>query len=150
LRKIWALIRDGDAYPRGLVGGLRGFAALVQEFVAAESTQRLAKTDRRDDLYYAVPLLAYVVRDVVADRWDVDDDDDATTPLRILLRGHVQALYPSENYLPLAGRYRAFPFVLFSSSDLRSIRRKMFTGRYMLMSHDLNVLDMLLSKPERE
>ena len=140
------MVRHGDAYPRGLVGGLRSFADLVREFVAAESTQRLAKTDRRDDLYFAMPLLACVVHDVVTGRWDVVDDD-ATTPLRILLRGHVQALYPSENYLPMAGRYRAFPFVLFSSADLRSIRRKMFTGRYMLMSHDLNVLDMLLCSP---
>ena len=145
-RKLWAIILATDEYPRALISGLRSFVDIVEEFLSAESTQRLTKTDQRDDLYYAAPLLAFVVRDALTGPWEPDDEEGTLIPLRTLLRGHVQALYPSGNYLPISGSYRAFPFVLFSSPDLRGIRRKMFSGRYMLMSHELNVLDMLLSQ----
>ncbi len=98
--------------------------------------------------YYTVPVLAYVARDLLQGEWGVMRDEDAGVGLRDMLVGQVHPLYPSENYLPLGGDYGAFPFILFTSHDLRGIREKMHTGRYMLMSTELNLLDMLLAQPE--
>jgi len=146
--KMWAIVHNKKRYPDGLRTGLRDFASIVDEFMDADRTQHLAKVERRDDMYYAVPMLAYVARELLQGEWHTTLDDDSSVGLRDLLVGQVHPLYPSENYLPLGGDYGAFPFILFTSHDLRSIREKMHTGRYMLMSTELNLLDMLLAQPE--
>ncbi len=146
--KMWAIIHNKKRYPDGLRTGLRDFVSVVEEFMDAERTQHLAKVERRDDMYYAVPVLAYVARDLLQGEWNSTPDEDSGVGLRDLLVGQVHPLYPSENYLPLNGDYGAFPFVLFTSNDLRGIREKMHTGRYMLMSTELNLLDMLLAQNE--
>jgi hypothetical protein len=146
-RKVWAIIHNTTRYPDGLRTSLRDFASVMEEFMDAERTQHLAKVERRDDMFYATPLLAYVTRDLLMGEWEAQHGDDDGASLRDLLVGQVHSLYPSENYLPLGGAYGAFPFILFTSQDLRGIREKMHTGRYMLMSTELNLLDMLLAQP---
>jgi hypothetical protein len=67
-----------------------------------------------------------------------------------LLASYIRALYPADSLLPIGRSYDAFPFILFRSLNLGEARRKMFTDKYLFMSHEVNILNMLLSGKEEE
>ena len=69
---------------------------------------------------------------------------------RTLLAAYVRTLYPADSLLPIGRSYDAFPFIVFRSLNLGEARRKMFTGKYLFISHEVNILNMLLSSKEVE
>ena len=67
---------------------------------------------------------------------------------RDILATYIRLLYPVGNVLPIGYNYHSFPFVVFRSYCLEEVRRKIFTDKYLFSSHELNVLNLILCKPE--
>jgi hypothetical protein len=72
--------------------------------------------------------------------------DALDLPFRDLLRQYVRLHCTPETMLPIGGRYEMFPFVYFSSYDLHGMRRRAFTEGTVLMSTEMNILNMLLAR----
>ncbi|MDJ1178883.1 hypothetical protein PJF56_08415 [Roseofilum sp. BLCC_M91] len=65
---------------------------------------------------------------------------------RYILECYMRSLYPVDNVLPMGDRYQDFPFLIFSSYSLGDIRKQWFGDRYLLNSHELNILNLVLSQ----
>ncbi len=59
---------------------------------------------------------------------------------------YIRLLYPVGNILPIGHKYQDFPFVVFRSYSLEEVRQKIFTGKYILSSNELNILNLILSQ----
>jgi len=105
------------------------------------------------DQHYAIPLLAFIANKEMkahfeSERSKLEDEESLIGSFRSLLSTYVRTLYPADSILPIGKSYDNFPFVVFRSFNLREARRKMFTDKYLFMSHELNILNMLLASKE--
>jgi hypothetical protein len=58
----------------------------------------------------------------------------------------VRSIYPVDSVMPIEHKYQDFPFIVFRSYSLEQSLEKKFTDKYLLSSHELNVLNLILSK----
>lgn len=104
------------------------------------------------DQHYAIPLLALLAHKEMKAYFEKkpENEEGPIGSFRSLLTTYVRTLYPADSILPIGQSYDNFPFVVFRSFNLREARRKMFTDKYLFMSHELNILNMLLASKEEE
>ncbi len=152
-RSLDHIIAHTAGYPRGLSSGAKLFLELVDEIRDAAQSQALGHAGQRLHAYVAIPLSAFVAGDAYGDYFqDVsrgDRSDDL--PFRGLLHQYLLALsYPVDTALPIGSRYKEFPFLSFTSNDLAGMRRRMFAEGYLLMSNEMNILNMLLAQSSKD
>lgn len=113
---------------------------------ASEKTQRLYQKSQHIDQYYALPLFAFISGKVMSEYFASGVEEPEDERFRDILAVYIRSLYPVGNILPIGHNYRNFPFVVFRSYSLEEIRQKLFTEKYLLNSHELNVLNLILSQ----
>ena len=102
------------------------------------------------DQHYAIPLLAFLAHNELRDYFAQypEGEEAPDDSFRSLLGRYIRAFYPVDSLLPISHNYKAFPFIVFRSFHLQEARHKMFTDKYLFMSHELNIINMLLSSKE--
>jgi hypothetical protein len=135
-------------YPPMVSAGARLLLSLADKLAEATQSQELEHSARPLHAYYAIPLLAFIAKDIFRDYFAPDEKrpDALDLPFRDLLRQYVRLHCTPETILPISGRYEMFPFVYFSSYDLHGMRRRAFTEGTLLMSTEMNILNMLLAR----
>jgi hypothetical protein len=147
--KIQAIIYD-STYPESLRYALRD----AQSFIARlsqrkDKTQWLVQRSQRDDLYYALPLFAFISAEALAEYYAGEPQEPEDIAFKDLLSQYVRTLFPVEGLLPIGTSYGEFPFVMFKSYSLPEIRSKAFTEKYLLTSRELNMLNLILSQEDK-
>jgi hypothetical protein len=135
-------------YPPMVSAGATLLLSLADKLAEATQSQELEHSARPLHAYYAIPLLAFIAKDVFRDYFAPEETrtDAPDLPFRDLLRQYVRLHCTPETMLPIGGRYETFPFVYFSSYDLHGMRRRAFTEGTLLMSTEMNILNMLLAR----
>lgn len=135
------------SYPESLQAAIKGGAIeLVKLLKGVEKSQRFEQDSQRFDQYYAIPLFALINREEMADYFAQKPAEPDDQRFRDILSHYIRALYPTDTILPIGDQYQEFPFIVFRSYSLESLRAKMFTNQYLLTSNELNVLNLILSK----
>jgi len=145
------LTRD-QRYPESLQVAMRDATALIEllKDMSMGKTPHLEQESDHTDQHYALPLLTFLVSDVMKEyfKGKQEREEDSEMPFRSLLTAYIRTLYPADSILPIGNTYEEFPFIVFRSLNLGEARRKMFTDKYLFMSHEFNILNMLLSGRE--
>ncbi len=102
------------------------------------------------DQHYALPSMTFLANGVMKAYFksEREREEDSGMPFHALLISYIRALCPADSILPIGSSYEEFPFIVFRSLNLGEARRKMFTDKYLFMSHEFNILNMLLSRGE--
>ena len=118
--------------------------------IAVGKTSYYEQESDHIDQHYAIPILAFVSHKEMKAYFErtLEDEEGSGGSFRALLSTYIRTLYPADSMLPIGKSYDDFPFVVFRSFNLREARRKMFTDKYLFMSHELNILNMLLASKE--
>jgi hypothetical protein len=152
LATMYELSRERRAYPESTLMALRDAIALMQALKDMEAGKipYYQQESYHTDQHYTLPLVTFLTADVMKEFFagKREDKDGPEETFRNLLSAYVQRLYPANSLLPLGDGYDEFPFIVFRSLNLGEIRRKMFTGKYLFMSHEFNIINMLLSSKE--
>ncbi|MBW4673865.1 MAG: helicase [Desmonostoc geniculatum HA4340-LM1] len=109
-------------------------------------TQRFEQHSHHFDQYYALPLFTFISGEAIAEYFSNNCEEPEDQRFRDILATYIQSMYPVGNIMPIGHKYRDFPFVIFRSYSLNEIRKKIFTDKYILISHELNVLNLILSQ----
>lgn len=154
-RDLLASMRElsrSQRYPESLQVAMRDAIALIEllKDMSMGKTPHFEQESDHTDQHYALPLLTFLVSDVIKEyfKGKQEREEDSEMPFRSLLTAYVRTLYPADSILPIGSSYEEFPFVVFRSLNLSEARRKMFTDKYLFMSHEFNILNMLLSSRE--
>jgi GTPase SAR1 family protein len=142
-------IGRNQQYPENLQAAIEDGALELIELLEGERSQSqyLELNSAESDRYYAIPLFAFVSSETLRDYFkNYPRDLEDHRRFRSLLSSYVRCLYPVYNTLPIGYKYEEFPFLIFRSYSLEQIRYKMFADRYLLRSHELNVLNLILAK----
>jgi len=147
-RSLHALRTGVNTYPPGIYTGARQFLDLIDEIRSSERSMELGHRGTSADAYYAIPLVAFVAKDTFRRYFEGrrDQDPDGDLPFRDVIYRYLRALYPLDTVLPIGGRYEEFPFLYATSYDLKGMRDKAFTRGHLLMSNEMNVLNMILAE----
>lgn len=108
----------------------------------------LRENYQASEYYYAFPLLAFTGHEELKKYFESNSIEPEDQKFREILARYLYRLYPVSNTLPIGNHYREFPFILFSSYSLKELRKKLFNRHYLLNSHELNVLNLILSSPD--
>ncbi|HCI78157.1 MAG TPA: helicase, partial [Ktedonobacter sp.] len=140
------IANDGEYY-ENLRIAIQDAIELIEKLVNApqDKIQQLVQDSQQGDLYYAIPLLSFMYRDVMKDYFMYTSGDVEQYSFRALLTNYARSLYPISSALPIGDGYTEFPFIVFRSFMLKEARERMFDDSYLLISHEMNVLNMLLS-----
>lgn len=145
---MYSMVKD-STYHDQLRTALRDALALISALHHTDphKTQQFIQQNTPMDQYYALPLLMFMGNDIMRDYFlhNENEQEPEQASFRDLLALYARTLYPVHNILPIGERYGEFPFVLFRSFNLEEMRRRLFTDSYLFISHELNVLNMLLS-----
>ncbi len=149
LRKnLYSILGNRGQYTPNTHGGVKLFLDLIDQLESAASSQELRQSGTRLHAYYAIPLTAFIAREVYQtychSRKGKDREGDL--PFKEVLHHALRARYPVETVLPIGDRYGAFPYLTFTSTDLESLRLRPYERGYLLMSAEMNVLNMLLAE----
>jgi len=139
-------------YPESLQVAMRDAIALIEllkDMVQGKMPRYEQESDHTDQ-HYALPLFMFLTRDMMREyfKGKQEREEDSEMSFRSLLTASIRSQYPADSILPIGSSYDEFPFVVFRSLNLGEARRKMFTGRYLFMSHEFNILNMLLSSKQ--
>ncbi|WP_052889605.1 hypothetical protein [Thermogemmatispora carboxidivorans] len=135
---------------------LREATLLIKELqrIACEHTviPHLGQETQHGDQHYAIPLHTLLFSEVFRSAFQNQRESllDPSSSFRRLLESYLRALYPIDSTLPLGRHYERFPFVIFRSYNLPEARRKIFLDHYLFMSHELNIINMLLARSDQE
>jgi hypothetical protein len=135
---------------------LKDGIALIKElrYVARENSviPHFSQETQHADQHYAIPLHTLLVSEVFHSHFQsgAEEESKPTASFRRLLESYLRALYPIDSTLPLGRHYEHFPFVIFRSYNLPEARRKIFLDHYLFMSHELNIINMLLARSDQE
>jgi hypothetical protein len=139
-------------YPESMQMALKDAIALIESLRQIPETKKPHYQQESDhsDQHYALPLVAFLTYDAMKAYFGSKPEQEEQTEasFRALLASYVRALYPADSMLPIGKNYDVFPFVVFRCLNLAEARRKMFTDKYLFMSHEFNILNMLLSSKE--
>ncbi|MDB9460530.1 helicase [Dolichospermum circinale CS-545/17] len=133
-------------YPESLTYAVRNAIELIEKLKnAPPKTQNFVQKTQQNDQYYALPLFAFISGEVMKDYFESNIEEPEDQRFKDILSIYIRSLYPVGNILPIGHNYREFPFVVFRSYSLEEIRNKVFTEKYLLNSHELNILNLILS-----
>jgi len=148
--KLWKTMQDinhSRAYPESLCFAIKDAIELVKKLrEPIQKTQWFEQKSQQVDQYYALPLFTFIAGDALNDYFTSEQDEPEDAKFRDILTLYIRTLYPVGDVLPIGHKYQDFPFIVFRSYSLEEIRKKMFTANYILNSHELNVLNLILSK----
>ena len=145
LLKQMIAIQKSSEYSPNLQQLMEWGIQLIRELQSPHDyTQRLQQGQSWSDQYYAIPLFAFLLGDIMAEYFQSGVVEPETQEFRSLLREYLRQLYPTDNLLPIGDRYREFPFLIFRSYSLEQMRSKLFTDRYLITSNELNLLNLIL------
>ncbi|WP_367287251.1 helicase-related protein [Laspinema palackyanum] len=150
IKKMFAVSKSLE-YPENLRSAIRGGAVELVELLRHEATrtQWFEQYSNNTDQYYLMPLFNFIAGEAIAEYFKEEPDEEENQEFRTLLSRYLHSLYPAYNTLPIGRKYREFPFLLFRSYSLEQMRAKMFSDKYLLNSHELNVLNLILSREEK-
>lgn len=135
------------SYPENLRAAIRDAIELIKKLrTEANKTQRLELRAKQPDQYYAFPLFAFICGDAMRAYFETQPSEPEDKSFRDILARYIRSSYAVGNILPIGSHYQEFPFVVFKSYSLKETRQKIFTDKYLLSSHELNVLNLILSK----
>ncbi|WP_460204069.1 helicase-related protein [Scytonema sp. NUACC21] len=135
------------SYPESLRSAIKDAIELVKQLRnGVNKTQRFEQKSQRSDRYYALPLFAFISGEAMSQYFANEPEEPEDQRFRDILATYIRTLYPVGNILPIGHNYKDFPFVVFRSYSLEEIRQKIFTDKYLLSSHELNVLNLILSQ----
>lgn len=143
-------------YPESIHTTLKDAIALIEALKQSPEVKasRFQQENVQNDQHYTLPLVTFVAYETMAAYFGKKDlqeeSDEDVISFRKLLALYIQTLYPADSLLPIGSTYDVFPFLLFRSMNLAEARRKIFTDHYLFMSHELNILNMLLASKEPE
>jgi hypothetical protein len=139
-------ISRSQSYPESLTFAVKNAIELVEKLRNAPAkTQNFIQKSQQNDQYYALPLFAFISGEVMKEYFESKVEEPEDLHFKDILSTYVRSLYPVGNVLPIGHNYQEFPFVVFRSYSLGEIRNKIFTEKYLLNSHELNVLNLILS-----
>ncbi|MDF5715980.1 MAG: helicase, partial [Rhizonema sp. NSF051] len=142
-------ISHSKSYPESLRSAIADAIELVNELKdEVNKTQKLEQNNLHLDQYYALPLFAFISGEVMSQYFANEPQEPEDERFRDILATYIRLLYPVGNVLPIGYNYQDFPFVVFRSYCLEEVRRKIFTDKYLFSSHELNVLNLILCKPD--
>ncbi|MEA5616684.1 helicase-related protein, partial [Cronbergia sp. UHCC 0137] len=140
-------IKYNLSYPENLRFAIKDAIELVDKLKnSSPKSQKLTQKSTHSDQYYALPLLAFISSEVMSEYFTNEPEEPEDQRFRDILATYIRSLYPVGNILPIGHSYQEFPFVVFRSYSLEEIRQKMFTDKYLLNSHELNVMNLILSQ----
>lgn len=140
-------ISRSQFYSENLRFAIKNAIELVDKLKnASEKTQRLIQKSKHSDQYYALPLFVFIRGEVMNEYFANKPEEPEDERFRDILATYIRLLYPVGNVLPIGHNYQEFPFVVFRSYSLEEIRQKVFREKYLLNSHELNVLNLILSQ----
>ncbi len=143
MQKIYA----SDDYPASLHNAMGKALELLDLLnnTSPEKTQRFTQDSWNADQYYAIPLLAFLQEAILKEHFSQASEEPEENSFRWLLAAYTHTLYPITSILPIGDEYEEFPFILFRSFNLKEIRKRIFSDTHLLISNEMNVLNMLLS-----
>jgi len=149
VEKMWAISKSNQ-YPDNLRSQIRDGAMELVNLLRGDinKTQWFELTSQNSDQYYALPLFVFISGETLREYFKGQPEEEAEREFRSLLSRYVHSLYPAYNTLPIGRQYREFPFLIFRSYSLAEMRVNMFSDRYLLNSHELNAVNLILSKDE--
>jgi Helicase conserved C-terminal domain len=136
------LVKDGIE----LIGKLRENLEKTQEF-----KQKISSLPQ----YCMIPLFAFIAGDTMQKYFEDKQEllgfsqqeiNAEVQIFRDILSAYIRTVYPVQNILPIGCNYEKYPFILFRSYNLESMRSRIFTDKYLLNSTEFNVLNMILSQ----
>ncbi|WP_016953078.1 helicase-related protein [Anabaena sp. PCC 7108] len=140
-------ISRSKTYPESLTYAVKDAIELVERLRNAPlKTQNFVQKSHNTDQYYALPLFAFISGEVMKEYFENQPEEPQDQRFKDILSIYIRSLYPVGNVLPIGSNYKEFPFVVFRSYSLEEIRNKVFTEKYLLNSHELNVLNLILSQ----
>jgi hypothetical protein len=147
LYKYMKRIYASADYPPSLHNAMGKALELVDQLNSAspEKTQHFTQDSWNADQYYAIPLLAFLQEAVLKEHFSEAQEEPEENSFRWLLAAYTHILYPITSILPIGDEYEEFPFILFRSFNLKEIRKRIFSDTHLLISNEMNVLNMLLS-----
>lgn len=147
--QLWENLQNisrSKIYPESLTYAVRDAMELVARLRnAPPKTQNFLQRSQHYDQYYALPLFAFISGKVMKEYFENETQEPEDQRFKDILSSYVRLLYPVGNILPIGHNYQEFPFVVFRSYSLQEIRNKVFTEKYLLNSHELNILNLILS-----
>lgn len=139
-------------YPPSFQSALKDGIALIKALqdMAEHKIPRYEQESSHTDQHYALPLSVFLLHKEMSDHFRGEHEpQDQENPLRLpfhtLLARYIRTLYPADSMLPIGQQYDEFPFLVFRSLNASEARSKIFTGKYLFMSRELNIINMLLS-----
>ncbi len=147
VEKMWAISKSNQ-YPDNLRSQLRDGAMELVNLLRGDinKTQWFELSSQNSDQYYALPLFVFISGETLREYFKGQPEEEAEREFRSLLSRYVHSLYPAYNTLPIGRQYREFPFLIFRSYSLGEMRVNMLSDRYLLNSHELNVLNLILAQ----
>jgi hypothetical protein len=152
VKKMWSISKNHQ-YPDNLRSAMRGGAMELVNLLRGDidKTQWFELSSQNSDQYYALPLFVLISGATLAEYFQGfkgQPEEEPEREFRRLLSRYVHSLYPAYNTLPIGRQYREFPFLIFRSYSLEEMRVNLFSEQYLLNSHELNVLSLILAKKE--
>jgi hypothetical protein len=140
-------IHASNDYPPSLHSAMGKAIELLDMLgnASPEKTQRFTQDSWNPDQYYAIPLLAFLQETVLKEHFAEAAEEPEENSFRWLLSAYARTLYPIRSVLPIGDEYEEFPFILFRSFNLREVRNRIFADTHLLISNEMNVLNMLLA-----
>ncbi len=140
-------------YPESFHHALKDGIALIQALqdMAEKKLPHYEQESSYTDQYYAFPLVTFLAHETMSQYFNSKrkiQEDSEEMSFRALLEMYIRTLYPSDSMLPIGRSYDEFPFIVFRSLNLSEARSKMFTGKYLFLSQEFNIINMLLSSDE--
>ncbi|MFL5627637.1 MAG: hypothetical protein ACJ788_18830 [Ktedonobacteraceae bacterium] len=142
-------------YPPSFQSALKDGIALIKALqdMAEDKIPHYEQESSHTDQHYALPISVFLLHKEMSDyfagkREPKDQENPLRLPFHALLARYIRTLYPADSMLPIGQQYDEFPFLVFRSLNVSEARSKMFTGKYLFMSRELNTINMLLSSTQ--
>lgn len=138
------VIKNSSHYPETLRHLMQDAIELINTLrEEPHKTQYFEQNSHYLDRYYAIPLFTFISSETLSQHTNICDEPEDQR-FRDILGSYISSIYPVNNVLPIGHKYKDFPFVVFRSYSLNEMRNKIFTDKYLLNSHELNVLNLIL------
>jgi len=154
IKTMYSLSTD-DRYPPSFQMALKDGIALISALkeMAEHKIPHYEQESSHTDQHYVLPLAIFLTHKEMSDHFTgKHEPEDQDNPFRLqfhtLLERYVRTLYPADSMLPIGKQYDDFPFLVFRSLSVHEARSRMFTGKYLFMSQELNIMNMLLSSTQ--
>ncbi len=148
-RALHTVLTHPQNYPQPICEGASDFKDLFDALRNVARSQQLRHHGMIQQGFYIVPLAIFVAKETIAAYCQEQleqGQEEAMAKLKAALYRYVRESYPVDTLLPVGNKYSRFPFLVITSQDLEALRAKTFQKGHVLMSHEMNLLALLLSK----